>query len=187
MIWDNISKIPSKNYICGYCGNTSLSQVGYTSDEVSKIYICYHCSKPTFFANSDSQTPEPYIKSEIAGISDESVKKLYEEICRSYSAKAYTVSVLGAKKLIMNIAVSKGAEENKLFIQYVEYLWSNYYIHPAAREWTDQVKDIGNDAAHEIKLMMESDAKNLIHFIEMLLKIIYDFPSRIKKRESDNA
>ena len=40
-------------------------------------------------------------------------------------------------------------------------------------------KKKGNEANHEITLMDENDARDLIIFIEMLLKFIYEFPNMI--------
>ena len=37
----------------------------------------------------------------------------------------------------------------------------------------------GNEATHEIAVMGEQDAKELISFIEMLLRFIYEFPSMV--------
>jgi len=45
----------------------------------------------------------------------------------------------------------------------------------------DHIRKKGNEANHEIILMDKKDAENLITFIEMLLKVIYDFPARIPK------
>ena len=82
----------------------------------------------------------------------------------------------------MHIAVSKGAKPNLKFIDYVEHLSKNNYIPPDAKEWVDHIRNKGNEANHEIVIMKEEDAKDLISFIEMLLKIIYEFPANIKKK-----
>ncbi len=84
----------------------------------------------------------------------------------------------------MHIAVSKGAKQNLKFIEYVEYLSKNNYIPPDAKEWVDHIRSKGNEANHEIVIMAEEDAKDLLAFIEMLLKIIYEFPANIKKKNA---
>jgi len=82
----------------------------------------------------------------------------------------------------MHIAVEKGADEGLKFIQYIEYLDGRNYIPPDGREWVDYIRKKGNDANHEIIIMTMEDAKDLVSFTGMLLKIIYEFPSKVKVR-----
>jgi hypothetical protein len=55
-------------------------------------------------------------------------------------------------------------------------------VPPNGEEWVDHIRQKGNEANHEIVLMSSEDAKDLITFIEMLLKFIYEFPNKIKKQ-----
>lgn len=61
----------------------------------------------------------------------------------------------------------------------MEYLGDRGYVAPDARAWVDRVRERGNEANHEIVIMGENDAKELLDFIEMLLRFIYEFPSRL--------
>lgn len=79
----------------------------------------------------------------------------------------------------MNVAVAQGAKANQPFMAYVEYLASNGYVPPKGRGWVDHIRKKGNEATHEIALMTKPDAEELISFVEMLLKFIYEFPSKI--------
>ncbi len=81
----------------------------------------------------------------------------------------------------MNIAVTQGAEAGKSFISYVEYLANHGYVPPNGKGWVDHIRKKGNEATHEIALMQQSDAEELISFAEMLLKFIYEFPAKIPK------
>ena len=42
-----------------------------------------------------------------------------------------------------------------------------------------------HEANHEIVIMKEEDAHDLISFIEMLLKLIFEFPANIKKKNTE--
>jgi len=42
----------------------------------------------------------------------------------------------------------------------------------------DHIRTKGNEANHEIRLMGRQDAEELVTFVEMLLKFIYEFPSK---------
>lgn len=79
----------------------------------------------------------------------------------------------------MNIAVSQGATEGLRFIEYVTYLADKGFVPPNGKHWVDHIRKKGNEATHEIALMTEADAKELISFIEMLLRFIYEFPSMV--------
>lgn len=81
--------------------------------------------------------------------------------------------------MLMNIAVHQGAEEGLKFIQYVDYLADKGFVPPNGKHWVDHIRKKGNEATHEIAIMSEQDAKDLISFIEMLLRFIYEFPSMV--------
>ena len=82
----------------------------------------------------------------------------------------------------MHIAVSKWAKENLRFVEYIDYLENNNYITQWVKEWVDEIRTIGNEANHEIKIMSKEEAENLISFSEMLLKLIYEFPAKARKK-----
>lgn len=108
------------------------------------------------------------------------VQQLYEEIRRVTSSQSYTAAVLACRKLLMHIAVEKGAEVGKAFSFYVQYLADNHYSPPGSRSWVDKIRNSGNEATHEIKIMTKEDAEELVNFIEMLLTFIYEFPGKTK-------
>lgn len=77
----------------------------------------------------------------------------------------------------MHLAVVKGAKEGGTFRSYIEYLANNNHIPAACKPWVEQIKDAGNEANHEVKMMKQPDAEHLVQFCEMLLKIFYEFPA----------
>lgn len=103
---------------------------------------------------------------------------LYAEVRRCVQYTAYTAAVLSLRKLLMHVAVDCGAEENRKFVEYVKYLDDEHYIPPSARAWVDTLRTYGNEATHQIELMSEGEAKRLLDFAEMLLKLVYEFPAK---------
>lgn len=188
--WDHAGTLGSRNYVCGYCGQPLASEKGWfatnktTGHPVAYIYICHQCQKPTFLDINGGQTPGVTFGNDVKDISDQSVQQLYDEARRCTGENAFTAAVLCCRKLLMHIAVSKGAEEGKKIIEYVEYLSDKNFIPPDAKEWVDHIRDKGNEANHEIIIMGKEDATDLIVFIEMLLKLIYEFPANIKKKKN---
>jgi len=96
------------------------------------------------------------------------------------TVNSFTSTVLTCRKLLMHIAVEKGAPEGKSFMEYVEYLSQKNYVPPDGKGWVDAIRTRGNEANHEIKIMAVADASELITFLEMLLKFIYEFPAKVK-------
>lgn len=188
--WYGLTTLSSKNYVCGHCGNDISSNEGYymyestsTSKDIGSgyIYICHKCNKPTYI-NTHEQVPgaiygECFSK-EI--FNDELVFQLYEETRRCMEISAYTSVGMCCRKLLMHIAVDCGAEKNKKFIEYVNYLDDNNYIPTNCKEWVDIIRNKGNEANHEITILDENDAKQLISFIEMIISVIYKMPYQAK-------
>ena len=69
----------------------------------------------------------------------------------------------------------------------MQHLADNHYIPPDAKEWVDHIREKGNEANHEIAIMESDDAELLLSFIQMLLKIIYEFPTTIKELTSSKV
>lgn len=186
--WQSISKIPSKNFICGHCGNKIASENGWflknmqNGEQVAFICICHMCNKPTYLTSSGNQIPGSLFGNDVKDIQEKEVEYIYNEARKSMSIGAFTASVLCCRKLLMHISVSKGAPENQSFLTYVQYLSENHYIPQGATDWVDYIRSKGNEATHEIEIMKREDAESLITFSEMLLKIIYEFPAAVKRK-----
>jgi hypothetical protein len=146
------------------------------------IYICHHCGAPTFFNNDHTQTPGPRFGNAVQDIPDQSVKLIYEEARGATSAGSYTAAVLCLRKLLMHVAVDKGAKQKKSFQFYVDFLSKNHFVPTDAKGWVDHIRDKGNEANHKIVISPKEDAEELIEFSEMLLKFIYQFPAAAKRR-----
>jgi len=164
-------------YTCGYCGNVVASNKGFFINNQIKIHICPHCDRPTYFYPG-SQVPGVAPGNEVTHLPKD-IESLYREARNCVAVGSYTSSVLSCRKLLMNIAVSKGAEQGKSFLHYVDYLAGQGYVPPNGRGWVDHIRKKGNEANHEIILMGKEDAEELILFSEMLLKFIYEFPSKV--------
>ncbi len=189
LIWHNVMNLGSRSYICGYCGSPLASERGWqanrtgTTSLFAHIYICHLCSGPTFF-ESKRQTPGVVFGEAVKDIPDDSVQNLYEEARKATGAGCYTAAVLCCRKLLMHIAVAKGAKAGESFVSYVEFLTKNHYVPPDAKGWVDYIREKGNEANHEISIMVEDDAEELIAYLEMLLKNIYEFPAAIMKKST---
>jgi hypothetical protein len=187
--WRDIKKIPAEEYQCGYCGKIVASEDGWYatstfSDKLSAVVVvCPSCKRPSFVDDQGKTTPGTVFGDEVDDIPDTAVKGLYDEARKSVGEGCYTAAVLCCRKLLMHIAVEKGAELGKTFISYVEFLSAKHFIPPDAIDWVDHIRTKGNEANHEISIMNREDAEQLVSFIEMILKVIFEFPASIKKKK----
>lgn len=182
--WPSNQDITPRQFTCGHsgCGREIASNKGWLyQHNQGLIYICPMCHRPTFF--DDTVSPAIQIPGISFGKNIEHLPKdiadLYEEIRKATSGEAYTSAVLSCRKLLMHIAVEKGASKGVEFIHYVEYLVDNHYAPPGSKPWVDKIRKSANEANHEIKIMTKDDAEELINFVEMLLKFIYEFPAKM--------
>lgn len=179
--WAQTGGIGPQQFRCGFCGFNVANDRGYHHNTPGRrIWICPNCDCPTYIEKGVSQTPSPVPGNEVAHLPDD-LQALYREARNCCGVSAYTASVLACRKLLMNIAVAEGAVEGLKFIEYVNYLADKGYIPPNGRGWVDHIRQKGNEATHEIALMKQSDAEELLAFTEMLLKFVYEFPSRVPK------
>jgi len=177
-IWLNAMGIRPRSYKCGYCGDSTGTNFGFQTDnDYGFIYLCGGCNRPTFFQGRD-QTPAPIMGNMVLHLPVD-IEDLYNQARKCTQAQAFTACVLVCRKILMHVAVEKQAPLDLKFIQYVEYLADNGYIPPDSKPWVDKIRLRGNEAIHEIVLMAVEDALDLLSFVEMLLRIIYEFPAKL--------
>ncbi len=185
-IWRVLQDLPNGAFVCGYC-NTSVSSVkgyklGAQSDgsglQIGAIYICPNCGGPVFFTPNNHYMPAPLLGNSVQHVPND-LNELYEEARRCTGESCYTAAVLLCRKMLMNIAVEQGASDGLRFIEYVNYLSDEGFTPPNGKHWVDHIRKKGNEATHEIALMNENDARELLIFVEMLLRFIYEFPNMI--------
>ncbi len=190
--WQHINGLQSRNYTCGYCGASVASEKGWyahgvvngATRAVAYLYVCHQCTRPTLFDDFDNgkQTPGVVFGESVGDIPDPDTETLYNEARSCTGAGCYTAAVLCCRKLLMHLAVSLGAAAGDPFINYVQFLADNHYVPPGAKGWVDHIRKKGNEANHEITLMQQADAEELLAFVQMLLKVIYEFPAAVQKK-----
>lgn len=184
--WRSLQDLPNQSFICGFC-NTKVSSIkgyklGRQSDgsgpQIGGLYVCANCGGPIFFSPAGTRYPAPALGNSVQHVPSD-LYALYEEARRSSSQNCFTGAVLLCRKMLMNIAVQQGATEGLKFIEYVSYLADKGFVPPNGKHWVDHIRKKGNEATHEIAIMVEQDARDLISFIEMLLRFIYEFPNMV--------
>lgn len=181
--WEDTTELKNKSYTCGHCGAFVSPSYGYVRNQdynheeyaAEYIAICTNCNKPTYI---DVFEQYPGMKGgfEVDGITDENLNSIYDEARNCIEIGAYSACLLCCRKALMHIGVDCGEKEDLQFVKYVEYLNNNGYIPPKGKSWVKKIKDLGNEATHEIKIATKEDAELAINFLGMLLKFIYEMP-----------
>lgn len=184
--WSNPAAIATKTWTCGFCSTYVASDRGYyTLTGRGIIAICPRCAGPTFFDYSGNQVPGVAPGRDITHVPDD-LARLYREARQSTAVGAYTAAVLVCRKMLLHIAADRGAPpaDLKNFVAAIDFLAQKGFVPPDGKDWVDHIRTRGNEATHEIVLMTAQDAIDLITFVEMLLRFIYEFPSMIPKSQA---
>jgi len=183
MSWKHAEVIGPRAYRCGYCGHNVAPDKGYIETHVGlfQIRICHQCNKPTFFDNQ-AQFPGVIYGNSVGHLPSKDVEAIYEEARRCVSVNAFTAAVLCCRKLLMHVAVEKGAPTGATFAKYVDHLQSGGLLPVGGKDWVDHIREKGNEANHEVVMATPEDAHLLLDFMEWLLKMTYELPGRAPKR-----
>jgi hypothetical protein len=181
--WEHIQSMSAKNYKCGHvsCGREVSADRGWVHRPPSSapdayIYVCPNCKLPTLFYDK-IQLPGMSLGSDVQHLPTE-IEAIWAEIRTCTSHSAFTAAVLEGRKLLMHIAVAQGANPGLNFVQYVDHLVDNHFAPPNSKPWVEKIRTHGNEATHEIIIKTKEDAEEILIFLEMLLKFIYEFPAR---------
>lgn len=185
--WNAPQQVPPQRFVCWNCGQRVASEKGLHGSFRSQtpgayIVICPHCDYPTFLRYGYGQVPAPRSGNDVVGIDDKSVLDLYNEARECTAARAFTACLLCCRKILMHLAVAKGAKEDLSFAAYVDFLAAQGFVPPDGKEWVDHIRAVGNEANHEILIATQDLAEEVLAFAEMLLKFVYEFPHRVRCR-----
>jgi hypothetical protein len=78
------------------------------------------------------------------------------------------------RKILMHVAVDKGADEGKTFASYIDHLAAEGYVTPPMREWVKLIKDNGNEANHRLASPERRRAEGTLLFTAQLLRSVYE-------------
>jgi hypothetical protein len=188
--WENIYDVDDHTYHCGACGERTTGRFGIRqlSREHNRfararatVVICSHCGSPTYFERFKQVYPKPRYRQNVEGITDSGVLDLYREARYCTSYEAFTSAAMLCRKILMHVAVSLGAKPNQNFKEYVDYLDREGYTPAKGKGWVDDIRDKGNEANHEIRIVSEEEAKKTLYFTGLILQLVYSAPHYLKK------
>jgi hypothetical protein len=183
-LWWGTQNIMRHEFTCGYCGAFVASTEGMPlktahtngQDTDNGVYVCSNCKMPSFFWG-DVQVPGNRFGGSVKHISA-NLSDIYNEARNAYSVNAFTGTVLLCRRLLMDIAIELGANDNLKFIEYVNYLDENNFITAKSKDWVDAIRKEGNDATHNVVVKDQKQAADMIMLCEMIMKINFEYPAQ---------
>lgn len=180
--WTHATNTWNERFTCGHCGADVGSDKGWDTGESGRIRICPNCTQPTYLFELGGQIPGVRFGEQVAHLPDK-VGTLYEEARQGMSVSAFTSAAMLCRKLLMHIAVDKGAVPGLTFAKYVEFLDDKGYIPPDGKQWVDYIRTKANEANRELVVFERSTAERLTTFTAMLLRFVYEFPEAFSEDE----
>ena len=183
--WKNTTPLASLPFICWNCNNQVASDIGYEpriGNYKKRIYICPHCRAPMLLDNESKQILIPLPGIEIKKL-PENIEPIYSEIRKCMQVGCFNGAIMLMRKLIMHIAVEEGDSEGKKFIEYINYLCDEGVVPKKSKSKADSVRELGNSANHEVENRTKEEAQNCFEFIELLLKVNYEFADEESEEE----
>lgn len=188
--------LDSEPCYCGHCNNKIgldvyfkvydelISDVGARRNiQKYSVGVCPLCGAPIILNKENNNVLPPIREFEEISFLPKDVETLYNEMRDAYSVQSYTCCVISGRTLLANVAVEEGAEEDKSFKYYVDYLVDKYLPATKNKPWLDKVRELGNDSAHKMVIANKEQAKISLKFINAILKNIYEFPNSVNDGE----
>lgn len=185
--WQN-TESRTRRFVCPHCGVTTASLSAYVSKNSAstqldhRILICPECRLPTYFGPDGVQIPGVAFGRAVEHLQPP-VEAAYNEARRCMSVAAYTAAVMLCRKILMNVAVHEGADKNEGFKYYVEYLANEHHLPKRLDGCVAHIREIGNEANHEIEATDKETAERVMNFTEIMLTVMYEMPGRLPEAE----
>lgn len=178
---------------CPHCGAPNMVRVsalmakegpGKVQDDGLRWLRCAACGGGAV-ASGDEVHPAPRPFAPVEGLPEEDAR-IWDEARTCFGAAAYTAAVMLCRKLLFHIAVDKGLAASNArgrapgFQECVNHLESEGVITKTMLGWVDRIKDVGNDANHEVTPVAKADAEAVGAFTQQLLTLAYALDAMMK-------
>lgn len=127
----------------------------------------------------------PLPKSKLSDDIPKEISNIYAEAILTFYANAPRATAVMLRRTIEAITVNFGETKGTL-AQRLQVLADKNILQPSLAEWAKEVRLIGNQGAHydpANDVSME-DAKQLLTFVQELLKYLFELPAELKRRRN---
>lgn len=166
-------------YTCAHCGN-QVSGAVLGVYEQTRWLICTSCGEGSVLTNSGLVYPSVRYGPKVEGLPAD-VAAAYEEARTCMAGNAFTASELVCRKILMHVAVEKGAKEGSNFATYLAHLEKLGYVNTPMKPWVDRIRKHGNQSTHELPTPDRRRAEDTMMFTAELLRLVYEMQSMVEK------
>ncbi|MBT2495073.1 DUF4145 domain-containing protein [Microbacterium sp. ISL-59] len=172
---------------CPSCGALQFIVIAVTKNR-DRIWLrCISC-KLAIAVNEGIASPAQKPLRVPAGLPGEEAK-VWDEIRECLGVGAYTAAVMLCRKLLMHVAVAHGlpAKDGKdrapNFTQCVDHLVVEGIVTKRMEPWIDRIREVGNEANHEISPVGKDAALDVATFTQKLLELAYEMDDTMVKAD----
>lgn len=111
----------------------------------------------------------------------ETVGRFWLQAKRNISGENWDATVVMARSAMQAALRDKGAQGANLK-QEIEDLARKGLLPPIMKDWSDTLRDLGNDSAHPKPAQAPTssrDAQDIVRYLDFLLEYLYDLPKQI--------
>jgi len=111
------------------------------------------------------------------------VGRFWVQAHRNLSDENWDAAAIMARSALQALLREKGASGSSL-MQEINDLASKGILPPIIKEWSHEVRELGNISAHPIPDQAptnEKDAIDIVRFLDFILEYLYDLPDKIQK------
>ena len=163
-------------YTCANC-NTAVSGavVAFYFNKVGYVrwLLCSNCAEGSVQTSDGLIYPSASFGPIIEGLPKD-IEIAYKEARACISANALTACELMCRKILMHVAVEKGAKEGDTFVAYLTFLENQGYITPPMKKWVDLIRQHGNEATHRLATPLLVRTESTLIFTAELLRLVYE-------------
>lgn len=113
----------------------------------------------------------------------EGMKRFWIQAHDSLNQENWDAANVMARSALQFVVRERGAKDAKLKAQ-IDDLVAKGILHALMKDWAHEIRELANESAHpEAPLPNEvtpEDAKDIVHFLDMLLIYLYDLPKQIE-------
>ena len=174
------------DYKCGHCKRDVAGVIVGAFKPTETIWLACPKCKHGSVLNSGVLAPASLCGEDVKGL-PRTVQQAYMEARKSISSESYTACDLLCRKILMNVAVEKGACEGESFVHYIDYIVKEGHITNVMTTWIKKIKDNGNEATHVINPPNFKKTSITLKFTEFLLKNVYETEYYIKENSGNST
>jgi hypothetical protein len=170
---------------CDSCNSGQMGVVAQTNNHATYWLRCPIC-RNAYVWNGNVLSPSIKPLSIPQGIPPLELS-VWKEIRECLSVGASTAAVMLCRKLLLHIAITHGLDpktdkyQSPTFYAAVEHLQASGLITPKMRKWVDRIKDVGNEANHELMPISLELAMDVSIFTEQLLRLTFEMDELMLK------